>query len=47
MTVFLLVACWGLLKALRVDAAEEGVPDRAALHRGLNLETAVERFAID
>ena len=35
MTVFLLIAAWGLLKALRVDAAEEGVPERAALHRGL------------
>ncbi|MBK1731856.1 BCCT family transporter [Thiococcus pfennigii] len=35
MTVFLLIAAWGLLKALRVDAAEDGIPERTALRRGL------------
>ena len=33
MTVFLLVACWGLAKALRVDARTHGVPSRSSLRR--------------
>jgi choline/glycine/proline betaine transport protein len=31
MTLFLLIACWGLVKALRADARAEGVPSRRAL----------------
>jgi choline/glycine/proline betaine transport protein len=31
MTAFLLVACWGLAKALRVDARTHGVPSRDSL----------------
>ena len=31
MTIFLLVACYGLIKALQVDAATEGRPETEAL----------------